>query len=1409
MRCHVGSILALLAVLAAVPTHGQTLRSVPKPEPSDVRVTKLESRLAEMLARPAAKAAAAKAAALPLGVQSDGEGRIVVLIEPLPGRPSTDVDVAGLEALGGSVLARSRHLLRMAIPIGRLLEACEIPGVNFIRTPRRPNSHAVSEGVTLTEANGYHRNGLLGAGVKVAVIDNGFLGANRLADELPATVRTRDFTGNGQYGGNVHGTACAEIVYDIAPEAELHLLRVSDLLDLENATDYCIAQDIDIVSNSNGWDTNGFGDGRGLACDIVNEANRNGILWVNAAGNEAQRTYLGSWTDENRNSWQDIFSSTSEIIRLRGVSIGDTVDVSLVWNDFPLTSEDYDLTLYRVSGSEVESVAVSETTQRNSRPIETIEYLVQTDATYGVAIRKASFARSTAVKLISSNHEFVDGTTAGSIGVPADAVGAYAVGAVSYWNWASSTIADYSSRGPTADGRIKPDISAPAGVQTRSYSVGFGGTSAATPHVAGAAALLLSVEPSRTPNEIRSAIGSSARDAGTTGKDNTFGDGLMTLPSPPRFVTTVQTPTDRYWSLAGGEVNSTNLTWQFQSFSRSGSVLEVVGTTSRTVTNNTSSRLKMSYSVHFLRTDASEIIRFFLPSPAELTLDVGGSHHLEIPFTARFSGLAEVGEVATVAVFASFVETDPPPFAASGRVTLSGQSNHAGVTIMFTRVSGSGTVPSLVRTTSNGSWSRTGFLRGTTYRATPSRAGWTFSPASVSLTGATTSANFTGTAVTYSASGRITLSGQSNHSGVAIRFTRVSGSGTIPPPVQTTSNGSWSANGFQPGTTYRASPTRTGWVFDPPDKEFDAESNPLNFTGLARYRVSGKVTLTGQSDHAGVQVSFRRASGNGSLPSSTVTSSDGTWTRTGFQPGTTYLAVASHAGWSFNPKDARFSGVRRDLNFRGTSSPYTASGRVTLSGQSNHSGVTIRFTRVSGSGTIPSLVRTTSNGSWSATGFQPGTTYRASPSRTGWTFSPASQLLTRATTSTNFTGTSASYAASGRVTLSGQSNHSGVTIRFTRVSGSGTVPSLVRTTSNGSWSANGFQPGTTYRARPSRTGWTFLPASLFVTRTTTSANFTGTGAQATYSASGRVTLSGQTNHSGVMISFTRVSGSGTIPSVVRTTSNGNWSASGFQPGTTYRATPSRTGWAFLPASSFLTRATTSANFTGTGISTQAQIPSTGDFGYNPPNVNGEPAVARFAFESTRNAMALTWDQWSDSEDAVAVWLNGSILWSANHEAGTQWHGWWGIIPSNRLRTSGNTLEFRHAANARRTQNYDRWGIRDVELWKPYLAKPVGSRQYPGADVQVNVSVGDAFPSPANAAVTLPISVRKPVELEVSVVNLLGQRVVLLHSGLMAPGENRLVWSGLDAKGQRVSSGVYLFLTRGHDFMQVKRSVYLE
>ena len=263
-----------------------------------------------------------------------------------------------------------------------------------------------------------------------------------------------------------------------------------------------------------GWFGYGIGDGRGRACEIVNDAAENGILWINSAGNDAQSHYYGFWSE-------------------------DEIRVFLTWNDWPDSRQNYDLYLYPINSSGGLGGVVEKSTDRQNVfggvPVERVEHKVERSGKYGIAVRSED-ARPRRLKIWSLNHDFEEYSVAeNSIGSPADARGAMSVGAIHFDYYDSGRIADYSSRGPTTDGRVKPDLVAPSGVSTVSYGksetfYGYTGTSAAAPHVAGAAALIKSANPSYSRTQLWDALVDATVDIGPRGRDNDSGYGKLVLP---------------------------------------------------------------------------------------------------------------------------------------------------------------------------------------------------------------------------------------------------------------------------------------------------------------------------------------------------------------------------------------------------------------------------------------------------------------------------------------------------------------------------------------------------------------------------------------------------------------------------------------------------------------------------------------------------------------------------------------------------------------------------------------------------------------------------------------------------------------------------------------------------------------
>ena len=471
--------------------------------------------------------------------QMVGDDRVVVILEPTPesddsyGR-ADKIDRQGLREVQAEILAASRSLMRVSIPVTNLLALSKVSGVRFVRTPMRPIRHAVvSEGVQTMSANVWHNQNIKGQGVNIAILDSGFqrLLAAQQSGDLPSGLQI-EYPGGYHTSDDEHGTGCAEIVHDVAPEAKLHLYLHDNFLDFENSVDRAIRNNMDIISYSGGF-VSSWGDGKGIVCDVANRAYNNGILFVNSAGNEAQSTIYGYFTDSDGDGFHD-FGDFS-IVPLENVDAGDDISVYLLWDDFPFTSEDYDLLLYRSTGlsTTASHVTSDRTVERNNRPKASVAYSnYLSSARYHVGIKKSSAARSMNFRLISINHRFDSRyvTSSRSISEPSDAEGVVSVGAIRSSRYIYGPQEDYSSQGPTMDGRIKPDIMGPTGVKTHAYDLqSFHGTSAATPHVAGAAALIRSANPELTVSELRNQLFAATVDMGSPGKDNIYGHGRLDL----------------------------------------------------------------------------------------------------------------------------------------------------------------------------------------------------------------------------------------------------------------------------------------------------------------------------------------------------------------------------------------------------------------------------------------------------------------------------------------------------------------------------------------------------------------------------------------------------------------------------------------------------------------------------------------------------------------------------------------------------------------------------------------------------------------------------------------------------------------------------------------------------------------
>jgi hypothetical protein len=391
----------------------------------------------------------------------------------------------------------------------------------------------------------------------------------------------------GGLGGALHGpegTAMLEIVHDLAPGAQLFFANGEDPithLEFQQAVNW-LAANTDVVVDDLAFFTPPYDGTSPVSTNTASALNSstNPIrAYFTAVGNQARAHYQGVFVDSGVDmSWLGLpgnlhlFQPTADTSDILGwgatvsdvvyLPAGASVVVCLSWND-PLgaSSNDYDLVLMQSSTAELVASSVNPQTGTQD-PVEGFAYTNDTGVadffyilirnfmnlaaprTFDMFITKPSCSGTEpwCFAPTGENHNY--NTVSSSVPAQSDAGGSpvsvISIGAANHAT--PDTIELYSSNGPTNDGRLKPDVTGIDGISITGaggFPVPFSGTSAAAPHGAGVAALLLQAAPClragtvgalsdvNARTNLRNLVLNNAVDLGAAGPDNESGYGRI------------------------------------------------------------------------------------------------------------------------------------------------------------------------------------------------------------------------------------------------------------------------------------------------------------------------------------------------------------------------------------------------------------------------------------------------------------------------------------------------------------------------------------------------------------------------------------------------------------------------------------------------------------------------------------------------------------------------------------------------------------------------------------------------------------------------------------------------------------------------------------------------------------------
>ena len=488
---------------------------------------------------------------------------------------SIDELVRHLREHGVEPSASGEAFVSAYVPADVLISASALPGVWYVRAmeepmplvePARGLSANLGEGVAIHGADAWHAAGYKGQRVRIGIIDhfNGF--EPFMGTELPTLDQIKSMCNVDYPHGHAienciwqsdsepdHGILVAEVVYDHLPEATYYLGLSGTWDNLRRSVEWMAEEEVDIIVMSIGSPWSGPGDGTSVfensVVNTINYATEQGVLWVNAAGNERLQMWLGEFRDEDEDGWHEWEDGDECNSVFSKLYLGGRLRWDGVWGE----EQDFDFDIYiyglderdgTPSGQPVKFSEGATGRRGVPAPYESVQFYMddETPANYCFAIRKDKGGPVNWMQFHFLGGGALERITGyGSIASPAEhpSPSLLAVGGAQAED--PSVLYVASSAGPTPDGRTKPEIVGVQDIYSFTFGRILGGTSISAPQVAGLAGLVKQAHPHFSAVQIAQYLKTHAEPRGEV-PNNDWGYGLAMLPNPDTIETATPTP---------------------------------------------------------------------------------------------------------------------------------------------------------------------------------------------------------------------------------------------------------------------------------------------------------------------------------------------------------------------------------------------------------------------------------------------------------------------------------------------------------------------------------------------------------------------------------------------------------------------------------------------------------------------------------------------------------------------------------------------------------------------------------------------------------------------------------------------------------------------------------------------------